>query len=456
MPLELANISVAASLEKYKLSSGERWVALCDITWPDGTHLRLCQNVDDITFDAQDGLGAQTYTAFNFEFEPLEEKSDGSIPKWAVRCSNVNRVVEGLLEEFSGGVGGSVNIYVVNTVNPNLEPEIALNFDILSSSSNAKWVTLSLGAPSPFRFLHPRHVYTSNRCIWLYKSLECGYGTPITTLGSVANGSVDFTVDQVDGILVGDTVTGAGVPTGTTVATISTTPTGAGNPSSTVNASDYATKITFNSSQWEFVGTQLRVKGGVIAGQVLDFVVTKGYGFSIPSGVTIEGIVVDLNWVGQNAGTGILSEVWLYSGGARVGLAKYPNIANLATITDAVLGNPTDTWGWAATPAGINDAQFGFGVQITTSEQGGSDRSFLDSFPVTIYYSDPGRYGGTLSAAATADGTGIPLTFTHNALLPTCSLRLDGTNGCRAHGNQERFGAFPGIDSNGIRIVSVR
>lgn len=177
----LSNISVAASLEKYKLSSGEQWFALVDITWPDNTHLRLCQNVDDITFDAKDGLGAQVYTGFSFDFGPLEEKSDGSIPTWAVRCSNVNRAVEALLEKYSGGVGGMIAVYAVNGANLNAEPEIALFFEIMKSGSDAQWVTFTLGAGSPFRILHPRHVYTSNRCMWVYKGVECGYTGAITT-----------------------------------------------------------------------------------------------------------------------------------------------------------------------------------------------------------------------------------------------------------------------------------
>jgi phage-related protein len=286
MPVELKNISVAASLEKHKLSSGEQWVALVEITWPDLTQLRLCQNVDDIVFDSNDGMGPQTYQAFNWQFDALEEKSDGSIPKWAVRCSNVNLIVEGLIEQFGGGVGGEIAIFVVNTSKLQQEPETALFFDILSSGSNAQWVTFQLGAPSPFRILHPRHIYTSNRCMWVYKGPQCGYGAPVVTTGTLTSGSDAFDVASATGISVGDTVTGTGVPGGTTVATLSGT-------------------------------------------------------------------------------------------------------------------------------------------------------------------------SGTLSANATADGTPT-LTFTSNSLLPTCSLRIDGSNGCRAHSNQKRFGAFPGIDSNGIRIVSVR
>lgn len=37
--------------------------------------------------------------------------------------------------------------------------------------------------------------------------------------------------------------------------------------------------------------------------------------------------------------------------------------------------------------------------------------------------------------------------------LPTCDLTLQGPNGCAAHGNAPRFGAYPGISSNGARYV---
>ncbi|UUZ75534.1 hypothetical protein LP414_27850 [Polaromonas sp. P1(28)-13] len=35
--------------------------------------------------------------------------------------------------------------------------------------------------------------------------------------------------------------------------------------------------------------------------------------------------------------------------------------------------------------------------------------------------------------------------------LPTCDLTLRGPNGCAAHSNTLRFGAYPGINSNGAR-----
>lgn len=158
-------------------------------------------------------------------------------------------------------------------------------------------------------------------------------------------------------------------------------------PSATVNASDFATKITFNAAQYTFVSPQLRTTGAVGPGTVTDYVIAHNFGLTIPKGVTIDGVVADLNWVGQNAGTGLLTGVALYYLGGQIGIAKRPNIQNQSYTTDAIQGGNNDTWGASLTPDIINDPSFGFGVQITTQEVGGSDRSFIDYFTITVYYS---------------------------------------------------------------------
>jgi Domain of unknown function (DUF1833) len=38
--------------------------------------------------------------------------------------------------------------------------------------------------------------------------------------------------------------------------------------------------------------------------------------------------------------------------------------------------------------------------------------------------------------------------------LPNCDLTYNGADGCVAHGNQQRFGAFPGIGTNGASVAS--
>ncbi|MDD1750736.1 MAG: hypothetical protein LUO89_12790, partial [Methanothrix sp.] len=158
------------------------------------------------------------------------------------------------------------------------------------------------------------------------------------------------------------------------------------NPTQTVPATDYATKFTYNAAQWEYAAPQLRTISPTPEG-VLDFVIVKGMGFAVPAGVTIDGIMVDLNWVGQNSGTGTLSSVALYYLGNPIGNAKFPGIQNQSFSIDTTQGGGSDTWGASLTPTIINDPSFGFGVQITKQNSGGTDRSFINSMAVTVYYS---------------------------------------------------------------------
>ena len=144
--------------------------------------------------------------------------------------------------------------------------------------------------------------------------------------------------------------------------------------------------ITVNSAQYEGNGAQIRTKG-IAPGTITDFIIARNFGFTIPDNVTIDGIQIDLNWEGQNSGTGVLSGVALYYLGGQLGNVKFPGIQNQSFATDTLQGGNADTWGASLTPAIINDATFGFGVQITTQESGGSDRSFVNFMKVIVYYS---------------------------------------------------------------------
>lgn len=168
-------------------------------------------------------------------------------------------------------------------------------------------------------------------------------------------------------------------------------------PQSSDSGTEGATSanVTFNATQYEVNGTQLRTKGGVAPGTVTDYVVAKNFGLSVPSGVTIDGVQAAMSWVGQYAGTGIISGVALFYQGSIIGQVKAPGIQNSQSSTTAIQGGNSDSWGSVLTPAVVNDSTFGIGFQITTAEVSGSDRSFINNFSVTVYYT-------TLSATATA------------------------------------------------------
>jgi hypothetical protein len=166
----------------------------------------------------------------------------------------------------------------------------------------------------------------------------------------------------------------------------------AANPSNTQNAASGSTpnpNYTFNATQYEANSGQLRTAGGVAPGTTTDPVIAVGFGpsLNVPSNVTVSGVTADLNWVGQNSGTGVLSKAQLYYLGNPIGNPKFPNVANQAFSVDTLVGGSTDTWGAALTPDIVNDPSFGVGWTITTQSVGGTDRSFINYTKITVSYS---------------------------------------------------------------------
>jgi len=164
-----------------------------------------------------------------------------------------------------------------------------------------------------------------------------------------------------------------------------------------VTASEYATNMNYNTNQYEYNDykgvPQIRTTGSVAAGTVTDYVWAYGFGLDVPitdsngNAVSISGVTVVLNWMGQYAGTGFAENVALYYRGSILGSAKSPGTENSQSATNLTQGGASDSWGAILSPDIVNDPSFGFGVQILTEESGGSDRSFLYSFTVTVYYS---------------------------------------------------------------------
>ena len=149
--------------------------------------------------------------------------------------------------------------------------------------------------------------------------------------------------------------------------------------------------ITVNPAQYEGNGAQIRTKG-IPGNTVTDYIIARNFGFAIPTNVTIDGIQIDLNWEGQNASTGSLTGVALYYQGGQIGTVKSPGTQNASFAADTLQGGSGDTWGTGGTgqtltPAVINDSTFGFGVQITTAVVGGTDRSFINTMGITVFYS---------------------------------------------------------------------
>jgi len=172
----------------------------------------------------------------------------------------------------------------------------------------------------------------------------------------------------------------------------------------TILSSSYATNLTFNPAQYEWdAGTSTFRTKGIGNGLLTDYIIAHTFNLNVPDNVTIDGIVVTLNWAGQVAGSGILTNVALYYQNQTLGLIKSPAVANQIFVgpsgTDTPIGSNSDNWGTVLTPAIVNDSTFGFGVQVTTATSGNT-RSFFYYFKIDVYYTD---ISATVQATASID-----------------------------------------------------
>lgn len=157
-------------LEKNKIASPNPWLVLLDITLTDNTKFYLVNNTEDITFNSQ------LYTAVPFQIEPTKQSGTGEIPTVTLRVSNVSRLMQGYLEAASGGVDSTVLVRVVNAalLTENYS-ELEMTFNILSTDTDAYWVTFTLGMPNPLRKRFPLYRYIAEHCNWQFLARECNY-----------------------------------------------------------------------------------------------------------------------------------------------------------------------------------------------------------------------------------------------------------------------------------------
>lgn len=170
----MLTLSQAAILEKNKIASANVWLILLEITIPPTTTgqlptvLRLVRNTEDIVWNSQ------LWTAFPFELDPPKQSSNGELPNFTVRVSNITRTVEGYLEQAGGGVGSDVRIMVIMSEHLDIRtPELDEQFSVQSVSYDESWVSFTLtGAVNLFRRV-PLRRFLKNFCPFQYKGPEC-------------------------------------------------------------------------------------------------------------------------------------------------------------------------------------------------------------------------------------------------------------------------------------------
>ncbi len=122
------------------------------------------------------------------------------------------------------------------------------------------------------------------------------------------------------------------------------------------------------------------------------------YGISIPSGCSVKGIEVRLDWwLDSTYGANSMSIELSWDGGASWTAAETDSTETTSEHT-ATLGSSTDTWGRSWTAGELGDDYFR--VRVTSNSDDGLRDFYLDWVPVMVYYGPGGGGGGGASAPA--------------------------------------------------------
>lgn len=125
------------------------------------------------------------------------------------------------------------------------------------------------------------------------------------------------------------------------------------------------------------------------------------FGFSIPSGATIDGILVEIE-LKTDSGSFYIQDnsVKIVKGGTISGTDKKRAGSSYWTPSEAVIsfGGATDLWGVSWTDSDINSSGFGVGISARIDTGKASSTAQIDHIRITVYYT-AGSGGGSSTNA---------------------------------------------------------
>lgn len=160
-------------------------------------------------------------------------------------------------------------------------------------------------------------------------------------------------------------------------------------------------------SAWVNIGNVVALDGVVAtnaipASSLADALQVTGFGFTVPDGATITGIVAKA----YVKGVGVVTdyEVFLVKAGVLVGSNHANHLAWGAAIAPQTYGTSLDLWASTWTPADIRDPNFGF-LLAPAAGFGAPATASIDFMSLQVFYTTPSG-GGPLGWTQTANYAG--------------------------------------------------
>ena len=120
------------------------------------------------------------------------------------------------------------------------------------------------------------------------------------------------------------------------------------------------------------------------SGDISDRLLATNFGFSVPGGETVVGIVVEVERKASAASAIFEVDALLFKGGSSAGITDHASGTPWPTTEAyATYGTASDLWGTTWTPAQINASNFGFGLVVTAS--GATASASVDHIRITVY-----------------------------------------------------------------------
>lgn len=153
------------------------------------------------------------------------------------------------------------------------------------------------------------------------------------------------------------------------------------------NVANWANPTNIQSSD-NVYATCFRLAGASSGG----IIQATNFGFTIPAGATINGVVFDVERL-QSAGTGVIEDasVLLIKGGSTTGSQHAIAGAWPGSDTFQTYGTSNDLWGTTLTASDVNASNFGVQIQIRETSFSDSATGAIDFVRATVYYTVPTR-----------------------------------------------------------------
>ncbi|MBC7856903.1 MAG: hypothetical protein IAF94_26025 [Pirellulaceae bacterium] len=132
-----------------------------------------------------------------------------------------------------------------------------------------------------------------------------------------------------------------------------------------------------------------------------NYLKATNFGFSIPAGATIDGIVVEIERKESGANIARDNRVRIVKGGTIGSTDKASGTEWPTSDAYATYGSSSDLWGATWTASDINASNFGVVLSVLGL---GTGTASVDHFRITVYYTPP------VTSTATAAGTAAPAT----------------------------------------------